>query len=429
MMIIPATFIRLGFGSSWFPIINRRGKVTTALASLSFFSTSTNCSPSRMKTLANEDVAYETAWRSSDLRKIPGITPQSERLFLLGGLGTIHLVLEKFCSNSMSRNKEKFASFLSDTVGIRCSKETKLIASYISQREMDLRSQVGLHGTKTRRLTFCVEGNISSGKTTFLQQIIAGDLRLQDIVEVVPEPVAKWQDCRSNSSVDQDTNILDAFYKDPVKHAYAFQTYVFITRMMQSYNSVIGEKPLRIMERSVFCDRLVFVRAMFETKCFTPLEMNLYESWFDPVVSQVPGVIPDAFIYLRAEPETCHERLKIRSRSEEAGVSLEYLTKLHENHESWLAPNTTHDNCDILSESVLHVPIPDILKGCVRFIDGSKSHLCVDALPVLIVDCNEYIEYAANRDTFRNMLNKLKLSTNMLTICINTKRAICIYIT
>lgn len=35
--------------------------------------------------------------------------------------------------------------------------------------------------------------------------------------------------------------------------------------------------------------------------------------------------VPNGFIYLRAEPETCHRRMQRRNRSEEGGVPLEYL--------------------------------------------------------------------------------------------------------
>ncbi|KAL8597677.1 hypothetical protein ACOMHN_012644 [Nucella lapillus] len=46
-------------------------------------------------------------------------------------------------------------------------------------------------------------------------------------------------------------------------------------------------------------------------------------------------------VYLRASPETCHERIKIRNRSEESCVSLEYLQDLHTLHENWLMNKTT----------------------------------------------------------------------------------------
>ncbi len=41
-------------------------------------------------------------------------------------------------------------------------------------------------------------------------------------------------------------------------------------------------------------------------------------------------------IYLRTKPETCYNRLQKRARSEESGVSLDYLQSLHQRHEDWL---------------------------------------------------------------------------------------------
>lgn len=43
---------------------------------------------------------------------------------------------------------------------------------------------------------------------------------------------------------------------------------------------------------------------------------------------------PDVMVHLRAEPELCPERIKTRSRSEEAGISLDYLKRLHDEHDA-----------------------------------------------------------------------------------------------
>jgi hypothetical protein len=92
----------------------------------------------------------------------------------------------------------------------------------------------------------------------------------------------------------------------------------------------------RLIERSVFSDRMVFVRAVHNAKWMSELELQVYDSWFNPIVSALPTVVPDGFIYLRAKPETCLTRLGRRSRSEETGVSLDYLEQLHQMHEDWL---------------------------------------------------------------------------------------------
>ncbi len=52
------------------------------------------------------------------------------------------------------------------------------------------------------------------------------------MLQVVPEPVDKWQEVRSNAGRPA-VNLLDAFYRDPRRFAYTFQNYVFLTRYMQ----------------------------------------------------------------------------------------------------------------------------------------------------------------------------------------------------
>jgi deoxyadenosine/deoxycytidine kinase len=34
----------------------------------------------------------------------------------------------------------------------------------------------------------------------------------------------------------------------------------------------------------------------------------VYDSWFDPVLASSPSLVPDGFIYLRADPSTCLQR-------------------------------------------------------------------------------------------------------------------------
>ncbi|XP_071738761.1 uncharacterized protein [Rutidosis leptorrhynchoides] len=142
-------------------------------------------------------------------------------------------------------------------------------------------------------------------------------LLFKDLLEIVPEPIDKWHDIGPHHF-----NILDADYAEPERYAYTFQDYVFVTRVMQEKKSSGGIKPLRLMERSVFSDRMVFVRAVHTPKWMNMMEISIYDSWVDPVVSSLPGLIPDAFIYLRASPNACHKRMMLRKSAEEGGVSL-----------------------------------------------------------------------------------------------------------
>ena len=40
----------------------------------------------------------------------------------------------------------------------------------------------------------------------------------------------------------------------------------------------------------------VFVRAVHEANWLNGMELSIYDSWFDPVLSSLPGLIPDGFI-------------------------------------------------------------------------------------------------------------------------------------
>lgn len=47
-------------------------------------------------------------------------------------------------------------------------------------------------------------------------------------------------------------------------------------------------------------------------------------------------------VYLRTTPEVVYERMKMRGRSEESSVSLDYLKQLHDLHENWLIHGRKH---------------------------------------------------------------------------------------
>ena len=154
------------------------------------------------------------------------------------------------------KTSQKMVEYLQSSVGIIHRNHAESITTFIKESvDEELKnSNSDVKPAAKKRLTFCVEGNISVGKTTFLQRIANETLELRDLVEIVPEPIDKWQ----NVGPDH-FNILDAFYAEPQRYAYTFQNYVFVTRVMQERESSGGIKPLRLMERSVFSDRMVSI--------------------------------------------------------------------------------------------------------------------------------------------------------------------------
>ncbi|KAK1371807.1 dNK domain-containing protein [Heracleum sosnowskyi] len=336
--------------------------------------------------------------RSPDLLAIPGVGPRNLKKLVEKGIGGVAQLKRIYKDKFFGKSSEKMVEFLQGSVGIIHKNHAESITTYIKEsvdEELkDDTSSLDVKPSQKKRLTFCVEGNISVGKSTFLQRIANETLELQDLVEIVPEPVNKWQDVGPDHF-----NILDAFYAEPERYAYTFQNYVFVTRLMQEKESSGGIKPLRLMERSVFSDRMVFVRAVHEAKWMNEMEISIYDSWFDPVVSSLPGLVPDAFIYLRASPDTCHKRMLLRKRAEEGGVSIDYLRGLHEKHESWLFPSES-GNHGVFSVNKLpfhadHTLPPDI-RDRVFYLGGEHMHSSIQQVPALVLDCEPNIDF--NKD-------------------------------
>jgi deoxyadenosine/deoxycytidine kinase len=173
--------------------------------------------------------------------------------------------------------------------------------------------------TKKNKMYF-VEGNIGSGKSTFLK-------KLSSEFKVVQEPVDEWSKMRNANG----KNILEEFYEDPERNAYLFQSIAFRSRV----KNITDLDESVIVERSIYTDRMVFAEVCKEDGNISEIEWNDYTEWFDFVVKHI-GFKPKGFIYLRTDPEKSYERINKRNRSGESNISMDYLKKLHERHDKWL---------------------------------------------------------------------------------------------
>ncbi|NXY92121.1 DGUOK protein, partial [Alcedo cyanopectus] len=87
--------------------------------------------------------------------------------------------------------------------------------------------------------------------------------------------------------------------------------------------------------------RYVFAKNLFEAGHLQPLEWAVYQDWHKFLLRHLgPSTTLHGFLYLRATPKTCLERLRRRARSEEGGIQLGYLEQLHAQHEHWLVDKT-----------------------------------------------------------------------------------------
>lgn len=181
---------------------------------------------------------------------------------------------------------------------------------------------------------FVIEGNIGSGKTTLCSII---EKEMGDTINVHYEPVDLW-----TSIKDKHTNesILDKFYGNQERWSYSMQSITFLTRFikMSSMNSWERYGKLDLLERSIFSDKNVFARSLFDSGKMVDLEWQWYNQWFMQVIKMHPEHIwkPEGFIYIRADPHVSYSRMLKRNRDAEEGVPIEYLDMLHRYHDTFM---------------------------------------------------------------------------------------------
>uniref|UniRef100_A0A3B4BB65 Deoxynucleoside kinase domain-containing protein n=1 Tax=Periophthalmus magnuspinnatus TaxID=409849 RepID=A0A3B4BB65_9GOBI len=158
-----------------------------------------------------------------------------------------------------------------------------------------------------------IEGNIAVGKSTFarLLQSACPDW------EVVPEPVAKWQNIQSGTSLTPDTgsectvnNLLQMMYANPQRWSYTFQTHSCMSRMrtqlqppnprfLQTQGSTV-----QLYERSIYSDRYIFALNSFELGSINSTEWTIYQDWHTLLVQEFGNrVALEGIIYLQAPPQ------------------------------------------------------------------------------------------------------------------------------
>ena len=150
-----------------------------------------------------------------------------------------------------------------------------------------------------------IGGNIGCGKSTLLET-------LQNTGKhVIPEAVDKWG------------SWLDLFYSDMKRFGFGFQMKVL-------FDFIDVPPPGSITERSPLDALYIFAKTLFQTETLSHMEYNLFADYVHKI-----GWKPDYYIYLRADPGVCFERIHKRSRNAENGVTLEYIKTVHEMYEKF----------------------------------------------------------------------------------------------
>lgn len=172
---------------------------------------------------------------------------------------------------------------------------------------------------------YLLEGNIGVGKSTFLRLI---QKECPEIL-VIQEPQESW------SSQTYGQSLLENFYKDAQRWAYTIETLALVTRVKHHMSTQALKLPFSLMERSVYSGHYCFAKNGYSSGFLSPLEWDVYSRMVDVLVHQHCKP-PHGFIYLRAQPEICFERIQKRQRQGESHITLEYLQQIHNFHEKFL---------------------------------------------------------------------------------------------
>jgi len=177
---------------------------------------------------------------------------------------------------------------------------------------------------------FTVEGNIGSGKSTLVKMLKNNINNINEYsVIYLPEPVHVWESIKDSNG----TNAIEKYYENPEKYAFSFQMMVYISRITQLREALKNTDNLIIIcERSVFTDKEIFAKMLYDSKKLCDIEYNIYCKWFYEFVTDIPV---KGLIYVKTNPEICEERVIKRNRKGEQ-ISISYLQNCHRYHENWI---------------------------------------------------------------------------------------------
>jgi len=148
-------------------------------------------------------------------------------------------------------------------------------------------------------------------------------------VTFVPEPVDVWAEIKDVDGV----TILEKFYTNQKRYAFPFQMMAYISRLKAMKDAIaLDPKAVLICERSIWTDRNVFAKMLYDDGKIEKINYDIYLKWFDTFIGDYPL---SGIIYLKTKATTCQRRIRIRSREGET-IPLKYLEKCHVYHERWL---------------------------------------------------------------------------------------------
>jgi deoxyadenosine/deoxycytidine kinase len=174
-----------------------------------------------------------------------------------------------------------------------------------------------------------IDGNIGSGKSTLLNAI-KNKYLLNTNVIFLQEPVEVWNNIKDSDG----KTILEKFYLNQDKYAFSFQMMAYISRLSIVKNAVTkNPNAIFITERSLYTDKYIFAKMLYDQGKIEEINYNIYLNWFDDFAKDYPI---RNIIWIDTLPEICYQRISKRARIGEEIISLDYLKECDKYHTSFI---------------------------------------------------------------------------------------------
>lgn len=180
------------------------------------------------------------------------------------------------------------------------------------------------------------DGNIGSGKSSvvryfkryFNEYCIQKNKNLK--ICFLEEPVSEWE-----KIIDKNDgkNAIEKFYEDNSAYSFSFQMMAYISRLALFRKAISENYDIIITERSMFTDKNVFAKMLYDSGNMRCIDYQIYNKWFDEFVDIIKNM---KIVYIRTSPEICNKRIIKRARLGE-NIPINYLQDCHYYHEIWLS--------------------------------------------------------------------------------------------
>ena len=195
-----------------------------------------------------------------------------------------------------------------------------------------------------------IEGNIGSGKSTLLSNLRQYYENNSNVV-FLKEPVDEWEKIKDENG----ETILKKFYADQEKYSFPFQMMAYVSRIkvlrdtLKTIKTDIEDKNIIIItERSLYTDKMVFAKMLYDSKKIEHVNYQIYLNWFDTFSDEFPV---NKVVYVKTSPDKCYQRIVKRSRTGEENIPLEYLTSCSIYHDNML--DKENQECVCLDQLIL----------------------------------------------------------------------------